>query len=407
MDELMTATREDPPVYPMPRDNPFDPPPQLRRIQEGPRVRQVRLWDGSTPWVVTGFEEVRAALSDPRISVDTDLEGYPHVSAGTRMRKAASKTFINMDNPRHDAIRRVLTPFFTIKRVEAMRPRIQQIVDELIDDLVAMTKPVDLVQAFGLAVPSVVICELLGVPYSERQWFNELSATMISGASSPAQSMSAIERMLAFMGSLVDEKAAAPGEDMISRLVVEQMLTGSMSRHELVNLSQLLLVAGHETTSNMIVLGTLALLEHPDVLAEVRSSDDPQLIANTVEELLRWLTILHIGRRRVAIEDLELAGQQIRAGEGVIVSHDAADRDPTAFEEPDELDIHRRARHHLAFGYGIHQCLGQPLARVELQVVYSTLYRRIPTLALAVDASELRFKDANIVYGVHELPVTW
>jgi cytochrome P450 len=253
----------------------------------------------------------------------------------------------------------------------------------------------------------VVICELLGVPYSERRWFNELSATMISSASSPEQSVSAIERMLAFMGSLVDEKAAAPGEDMISRLVVEQMLTGLMSRHELVNLTQLLLVAGHETTSNMIVLGTLALLEHPDILAEVRSSDDPQLIANTVEELLRWLTILHIGRRRVALEDLELAGQQIRAGEGIIVSHDAADRDPTAFEEPDELNIHRRARHHLAFGYGIHQCLGQPLARVELQVVYSTLYRRVPTLALAVDVRELRFKDANIVYGVHELPVTW
>jgi cytochrome P450 len=157
----------------------------------------------------------------------------------------------------------------------------------------------------------------------------------------------------------------------------------------------------------MIGLGTIALLENPAQLAELRDAEDPKLIANAVEELLRYLTIVHTGRRRVATEDVEIAGQLVRAGEGVILANDAGNRDETAFPEPDRLDIHRQARHHIAFGFGVHQCLGQPLARMELQVVYSTLYRRIPTLALAVPVEDVQFKHEMAVYGVHSLPVTW
>jgi cytochrome P450 len=395
------------PTYPMARVSPWDPPPGLAAIQDGERVVRVRLWDGSAPWLVTGYEEVRAILADPRASADTDREGYPHVSAGTAARKHAAKTFINMDNPRHDQIRRLLTPFFTVKRIEAMRPRIAQIVGELIDQMLAGPAPADFVEVLALPIPSMVICELLGVPYSERERFNALSKTMISRLTTPEQSVAAQQQILDFMGRLIDEKDASPGDDMISRLVVDHLRAGDLTRQELIVLGRLLLVAGHETTSNMIALGTMALLLRPALLAEVRDSPDPALVANAVDELLRWLTILHVGRRRVALDDIELAGKHIARGEGIIVSLDMANRDAAAFPDPGTLDIHRRARHHVAFSYGIHQCLGQPLARVELQVIYPMLFRRIPTLALAADPATLRFKHDNVVYGVHELPVTW
>jgi cytochrome P450 len=194
---------------------------------------------------------------------------------------------------------------------------------------------------------------------------------------------------------------------MIGRLVTDQLAAGELTRDEVAAMASLMLVAGHETTANMIGLGTLALLEHPEQLAELRDTEDPKLVANAVEELLRYLTIVHSGRRRVATEDVEVAGQLVRAGEGVILANDVGNRDEVQFPEPDTLDIHRQARHHVAFGFGVHQCLGQPLARMELQVVYGTLYRRIPTLALAIPFEDVQFKHDMAVYGVHSLPVTW
>jgi cytochrome P450 len=172
-------------------------------------------------------------------------------------------------------------------------------------------------------------------------------------------------------------------------------------------MGKLMLIAGPETTANMITLGTLALLQHPDQLTLLRECDDPDLIACAVEELLRYLTIVHNGRLRVAVEDIAIAGQTIRAGEGLVMPNEIANRDPAAFDHPDQLDITRDARHHLAFGFGVHQCLGQPLARMELQVVYGTLYRRIPTLRLATDLDQVPFKPDGMVYGVQQLPVTW
>jgi cytochrome P450 len=169
----------------------------------------------------------------------------------------------------------------------------------------------------------------------------------------------------------------------------------------------LMLLAGHETTANMIALGTLALLEHPDQLDLLRSTDDPALVASAVEELLRYLNITHNGRRRVATEDIEIAGEVIRAGEGIIMPNDIGNRDPSVFPDPDRLDLRRNPRRHVAFGFGVHQCLGQPLARMELQVVYGTLYRRIPTLRLAAPLEAVPFKHDGSVYGVYELPVTW
>ncbi|MFD2415115.1 cytochrome P450 [Amycolatopsis pigmentata] len=397
------------PAFPLPRDAgcPFDPPPELARLQREQPVSRVRLWDGSTPWLVTRYDDVRAVLAGTRTSSDTEHPGYPHPTPGIAARRRRFKAFINMDDPEHAARRRLLTGDFLVKKMEALRPRIQRIVDEKIDDLLSRPQPADLVKAFALPVPSLVICELLGVPYADRAFFHRVSKKLISRESTAEESLAATEELLAYLGELVDKKNKEPGDDLISRLTVGQLRTGAMSREEIAGTAQLLLVAGHETTANMIALGTVALLQHPDQLAEIRDTDSPGLIANAVEELLRYLTITHSGRRRVAVEDIELDGRHIRPGDGIVAAGDIANRDPAVFPDPDRLDIHRKARHHVAFGYGVHQCLGQPLARVELQVVYGTLYRRIPTLALAEPVESLKFKHDMVVYGVHELPVTW
>lgn len=394
------------PHFPMERAPgcPFDPPPAAVAQQKEAPLTRVRLWDGSTPWLVTRYAEQRALLADPRVSADIHRPGYPlqvPLPPG-----GGFASFILMDDPEHSRLRRMVTAPFAIKRVAALRPAIQGIVDGLIDDMLAGPKPFDLVDAFALPLPSLVICELLGVPYGDHDFFQDNSKIVIRRDVEPEQRIAAQRALLGYLDDLMGKKLAEPGDDLLSGLA-ERVRTGEMTRNEAAQMGVLLLIAGHETTANMIALGTLALLEHPAQLALLRDSDDPKLVASAVEELLRYLNIVHNGRRRVALEDIDIAGQRVRAGEGLIVASDIGNRDPDAFPEPDRLDIERDARHHVAFGFGVHQCLGQPLARLELQVVYSTLYRRIPTLRLAADIERIPFKHDGNVYGVYELPVTW
>ncbi|HEY3750134.1 MAG TPA: cytochrome P450 [Pseudonocardiaceae bacterium] len=403
----MTKPTTETPAYPMVRGCPFDPPSDLAQLQREAPISKVRIWDGSTPWLISRYEDVRAVLGDPRVSSDIDLPGYPRVSAGIAARPDESKTFVNLDEPAHSAQRRALTSDFRVKKMEELRPRIQSLVDGLIDDLLAGPQPADLVSKFALPLPSMVICELLGVPYEDRTFFHKISNTIISRDSTPEESVKAFDDVLAYLIDLLDRKDADPVDDVFSHLAVEQMRTGKLSRRELGPMAALLLVAGHETTASMIALGVATLFDHPDQLKELRETDDPALVASAVEELLRYLSIVHAGRRRVALEDLEVGGQLIRKGEGIIASIDIANRDQDAMTDPDHLDIHRGTRDHVAFGYGVHQCLGQPLARIELQVVFGTLFRRIPTLALAVPEDELEFKPEGEVYGMHALPVRW
>jgi cytochrome P450 len=403
----MTEIASDLPVLPFTRGCPFDPPAELGRLRSEDPVSRVRLWDGSTPWLITGYDEQRSVLSDPRFSADVTKPGYPHVTEAAAARRQRFRSFISMDNPEHNVHRKMLTPNFTIKRIEALRPRVQQITDELIDEMLKAGGPVDLVQSLALPLPSLVICELLGVPYDDHELFQRCSKAIISTRSSVEESIAAGDELRDYLSNLVDRKAREPGDDLLSRLAADQLGSGALTRSEITDMAVLLLVAGHETTANMTALGTLTLLQHPDQLAEVRDSEDPALVAGAVEELLRYLNIVHSGRRRVAVEDVQVGDQLIRAGDGVIAANDAGNRDESAFPMPDVLDIHRPARHHIAFGFGIHQCLGQPLARVELQVVYRTLFRRIPALKLAIPLEEVKFKHDMLIYGVHELPVTW
>jgi cytochrome P450 len=400
----MTSTVETP-EFPAPRADrcPFDPPPAMQALREETPLARVKLWDGSTPWLVTRFAEQKALLADKRVSADVTRPGYPSPAPI----KGGSISFILMDDPEHARLRRMVTAPFAIKRVEAMRAGVQQIVDDLIDEMLAGPNPVDLVEAFALPVPSLVICRLLGVPYTDHEFFQDNSKVIINRNATPEARQEAMGHLFAYLDNLVGEKIADPGDDLLSGLT-ERIANGELTRQDAAQMGVLMLIAGHETTANMIALGTLALLEHPDQLALLRDgADDGTLVASAVEELLRYLHITHNGRRRVAVEDIEIAGQVIRAGEGIILANDIANRDPAAFDDPDRLDLRRGARHHVAFGFGVHQCLGQPLARMELQVVYRTLYRRIPTLRLATSLDKIPFKHDGSVYGVYELPVTW
>jgi cytochrome P450 len=394
------------PEYPAPRAEgcPFDPAPRTRALQqEGPLTR-VRLWDGTTPWLATRFDTQRTLLSDPRISSDISRPGYP---SGAPLPPGGSQiSFILMDDPEHARLRRMVTAPFAIKRVAAMRPAIQQIVDDQLAAMLAGPNPTDLVTSFALPVPSLVICELLGVPYADHDFFQANSKVIINRGVTQEERQQALGRLLAYLDELMGRKLVEPAEDLLSGLG-ERINRGEMTQHEAAQMGVLLLIAGHETTANMIALGTALLLEHPDQLALLRDSEDPKLVNSAVEEMLRYLTIVHNGRRRVAVEDIEIEGQTIRAGEGVIMPSEIGNRDEAVFPDPDTLDLSRDARRHVAFGFGVHQCLGQPLARLELQIVYSTLYRRVPTLALATDLDKVPFKHDGSVYGVYELPVTW
>ena len=403
-----TGAAQDP-DYPMTRQCPFDPPRELAEIQAEEPVRRVALWDGSHPWLVTRHADVRAVLADQRFSADTLLPGYPATSPGVLARRKESPSFIAMDDPDHAFFRRMLISEFSVKAVNRLRPMIEDVVDELLDAMSAAPQPVDLVEAFALPLPSMVICRMLGVPYADHGFFQARSHTIVDTRSSVDETLTASEELRHYLEGLVaerEERARAGEEvdDLLGRLAAQHVLPGEITREQAGSMGLLLLVAGHETTANMIALGTLTLLRGPEQAARVRVGE---AVEGAVEELLRLLTVTHFGRRRVATEDVEVGGVLVRAGEGVIAAGEIANRDPEAFGSPDALDVERRPNHHLAFGHGVHQCLGQQLARVELQVAYPTLLRRFPALGVAAAVEDIPFRDTMVVYGVHELPVRW
>ena len=398
-------------TYPPPRDLscPFDPPPVLREILAGEEpVRRVQIWDGTQAWLVTRYADARAVLADDRFSADPSHPNFPEKSAAYKATVGQDRNLRTLDNPEHARQKRMVIRDFTVRRVEAIRPAIQAGVDGLIDDMLAAGPPADIVTDLAFPVPTQVICELLGVPYADRDYFGERSNTCLSREATAEQAEAAGQDLYRFLDELVDRKIAEPADDLVSRMATGQLAAGDLTRSQVVEMARIMLVAGHETTANMIALSTLTLLRHPEAAADIRAAAAPAVIQNAVDELLRYLSVAHTGRRRLALEDVEIGGVAIKAGEGVIVANNVADRDESVYDDPYTLDIHRpNARATLAFGYGIHQCIGQLLSRVELQVVHGTLWRRIPSLALAVPFEEIQFKDDGSVYGLHALPVTW
>ncbi|MGW0803493.1 cytochrome P450 [Nonomuraea sp. NPDC002799] len=384
---------------------PYAPPEQhLRLLREQP-VTKVTLPSGSDAWVAARYEDIRTILSDPRFSADRRHPNAPRLSGERPGSSPLPKMMLEMDPPEHGPARRAVVGEFTVRRMAALRPRIQQIVDEHLDAMLAGPRPADLVTALALPVPSLVICELLGVPYGDHDLFQTHSARLLDRTATPEQRRHASFELAVYLDKLIKAKEEDPTDDLLGRQVLKQRQNGGVDHGALLSLAFLLLIAGHETTANMISLGTYMLLRHPESLAALRA--DPDKTAGAVEELLRHFTIAEFAIARVAVEDVELGGAVIPAGAGVLTLANTGNRDPEVFEDADRFDIERDARSHLAFGFGPHQCLGQSLARVELEIVFNSLFQRIPGLRLAVPAEELSFKDDATVYGMHELPVTW
>ena len=377
------------------RSCPFDPPDSTPELREHGPVAKVRLFDGSTAWLVTGHAEARALLADPRVSSDRGRPGFPSpMPLPTQSRPTnMNATLIANDPPVHTRLRRMVIPSFTVRKIAALKPKIERIVTERLDAMIAAGPPADLLAGFALPVPSMVICELLGVPYSDHEFFEEQARRRLD---SDGQ---AIQNLIKYLHELVAKKIDNPGEGLLDDLIAEQLAEGRLDHGELATMGMVMLIAGHDTTANMISLGTMLLLSSPEQLAKVRA--DEAAVPAAVEELLRYLTIAGLLPRQ-ATEDIELGGVTIKAGDGVLVASSVANR-----EESDELDVEHPMRHHLAFGFGIHQCLGQNLARAELEIAFTHLFRRIPTLRLSVPVDEVPRRPQAVLSGVTELPVTW
>ncbi|MER5423368.1 cytochrome P450 [Streptosporangium roseum] len=392
---------------------PFDPPPGLRG--EG-AVRSLGLLNGARAWLVTGFEEARTVLSDARFSADkvrhrdaTSLQ--PHEVAEmeaaepsmAEMAEREDGIFVFMDPPEHTRLRRLLTGQFTVRRMRELESRVREIAVEHIEAMKAAGTVADLVPAFALPLPSLVICELLGVDYADRAEFQERTATGLNADSTPQEQAMARAELYAFMRRLVAGKRSNLADDLLSGLIHEA--DPPLTDAQLVDVALVLLNAGHETTANMLGLGTFALLEHPDQLAALRA--DPGLIDSTVEELLRFLSIIQLGVSRVTTEPVTLGGVDIPAGATVVIATPEVNRDPRHWPDPDTLDLRRSRTPHLAFGHGVHQCLGQQLARIEMRTGLGELISRLPDLRLAVPAEQVPVRNEMLIFGVHSLPVTW
>jgi cytochrome P450 len=408
---LQDETREAPTLPLHMRRDGFDPVPDMAAMRDDEGVREVDTAFGMPAFLVARHADVKAVLADSaRFSNESrrafDAPGAPKFSDEERERMRAGN-LLGVDPPEHTRLRRMLTPEFTVRRMRRLEPRIIEIVDDHLDAMEKAGAPADLVADFALPIPSLVICELLGVPYTDRAEFQERTSKLLDISLPMDERMDLGRESREYMADLVARAQAEPGEDMLGMLVREHGRgnDGDLTTDELIGIAGLLLIAGHETTSNMLGLGTLALLRHPDQLALVR--DDPAAVAPAVEELLRFLGIVHSGIPRTTTEDVEVGGVAIPADSLVILALAAANRDPRVVADGDRLDITRDAAGHVAFGHGVHHCLGAPLARMEMRIAFPGLLRRFPGLKLAVPFEEVGFRAFHFIYGLQSLPVTW
>ncbi|MFG1688719.1 cytochrome P450 [Nonomuraea sp. NPDC049269] len=385
------------------RPTPFDPPIDLRNR---PLLSRLAYPDGHLGWVATGYTVTRAILADPRFSTRRELLHQPvgGERAHQRPTPAEPGIFPHMDPPDHTRYRRLLSRHFGPRRVTELTPAIRRYTAQVLDAMADGGSPADLVTSFAMPVPALVICELLGVPAQDRHVIQAATAVMNNLDSTPEQTAGAVLSIIETVRGLLARLRAESGPSD-EGLLAHAMATGDLTDDELTNLGMVLLATGHLPTSSMLALGTFALLTDPAQRA--RLTADPELAGPAVEELLRYLSILQFDVRRTALADVEIGGQVIAAGETVVLALPVANRDLEHFPDPDRLDLDRSATGHLAFGHGIHQCLGQHLARAELRIALTALFERFPDLRLAVPAAEVPTRDRMAVYGVDRLPVAW
>ena len=382
---------------------PGQPVPEIRTISGGRPVFRAELPDGRIVWLVTGYENVRQMIIDQRFSralavaPDRARQGFEMFAAGS----------INgMDPPEHTRLRKLVASAFTARRVEALRPRVANIVSQLIDAMLGRPQPADLVAGFSLPLPAQVICEMLGVPAEDLEQFHAWSDTIMGDWRRDSDEiMTAVVELYDYFGALIEIKRTQPADDLMSALIAARDEDDRLSEHELTVMCCTLLIGGHETTANQINLSLLLLSDHPGEVAKLRA--DPELIPGAVEELLRCSRLGGLPPTRVTREDVQIGGVLIPAGEPVMPLFGTANRDPSAFDDPDRFDVTRDAASHLTFGAGVHHCLGAQLARVELQEAFRGLIGRLPGLRLAVPASDLEFKPGMAIHSLRELPVRW
>ena len=394
------------PVWPFRRapDAPLNPPPRLAELRSECPVSQVELWDGSRAWLATRYDDVKTLLRNPGLSSDTSLDGFPQSNETLKAARGAQKTFNRLDPPQHDVLRRMLTKNFSVGQVATLRPFIEGLVDRLLDQIEAAGAPVDLVTALAEPLPAYVVCEIMGLPQGEFDFFLDRVGRWMDLNSTPDEARQAAADIADYLADVITKRSENLGDDLVSELIQKYLIPGKLTEFELVHMLHLLVIGGFDTTANMIALGTILLLQNPEQMKELR--EHPDLTQRAVEEMLRYLSVAHHVAFRLARSDIDISDVCIHAGDGVIAPVSAANYDPEVFPKPESFDVHRDARDHVAFGFGVHQCLGQHLARLELQVVFAKLLQRFPALRLEAAAAELRYKD-SMIYGVESCPVRW
>ncbi len=392
---------------PVDRPGPLDPPAELQRLRTDLPVAPLAFPDGPQGWLLTRYDDVRAALADPRLS-----SRRPHLNSHVRaslitpeeMAALRPNDLLTSDPPEHTRLRRLVTGQFTTRRMNRLTARIQDIVDQHLDALATAPRPADLMATVALPVPSLVISELLGVPFADRDRYQRLTAELLSLDRTRDQLLASKAEMKSYLLHLIGLGRADPADDLLSGLLQAQATDTTLTDDEIAALAQLVLIAGHETTANAIGLATLLLLRPPRLWDTVRHR--PDLVDGVIEETLRHATVLQFGLLRVAREPLTLAGQPIQPGERVVLHLPAANRDPARFTDPDRFDPQRPdAAKHLSFGHGPHHCIGDQLARIELRTVLTTMLRRFPDLRLAADPDEIPTHQHRVVHGPARLPV--
>jgi cytochrome P450 len=395
-------------TYPQDRTCPYQPSPGYQELGAQGPLHKVGLFDGRWLWLVTGHSQARRLLADPRMSADRSREDFPVVLPRFEAPIFKPIAIIGFDPPVHDVHRRMLAPHFSLKRVREMRPDVEALTARLADAILEKGPPADLLADYALPLPSMLISDLLGVPYSDHAFFEQKTIDLLQARDAEGAE-AAGQALWDYLDELVTAQERTPSGDGVIAGLVRQVDGRDLTRDDLLRIALALLLGGHDTTSQMIALGVVTLLEHPDQLAALR--EDPAALPAAVDELLRMVSVTDVSGVRVALADVEIDGQVIRAGEGILVSSSAANRDPAVYSDPYTFDVHRArgaaGRQHLTFGFGIHQCLGQNLARMELEVAFSVLFERIPGLRLAVPVERLPSRTGGTMQGVHRLPVEW
>lgn len=389
--------------FPMPRSHPLHPPSIYAALRESQPVRRVRTPRGQDAWLITRHADVVSVLNDRRFSSDPRAPGFPTYLTGDL--PPPPGFFMQADAPDHTRLRRYVSREFLSARVEEKRPRIRDIFNELIDELTAAGSEAELIEQFALPMAARVICDLLGVQPQNSGLIKDNVDKLLNRATLPEDVGAAAAVLTSHFQEIVADKLRTPTPDLLGALAQTVSEPEGPSVEELVGIAMLLLIGGYDTMVQMIGLGTLTLLEHPKEAAALRAN--PSLMPAAVDELLRFHTVNHAGLPRAATVDVEIGGQLIKARDGVLVMINAANRDPATFPNPDVFDIDRKLHSHVAFGHGLHKCIGMPLAKIELEEVFGGLLRRLPNLRVTAPLDALSFRHEMVLYGLQALPVAW